>query len=53
MRDPHSGRLLAAVTSPFYGPKLFFTDGDPSSDWEQAQGVELPEGGNRRSSASG
>jgi hypothetical protein len=45
MRDPRSGRLFAAATSPFYGPKLFFTDGDPSSEWEQAQGVELPEGG--------
>ena len=47
MRDPHSGRLLAAVTSPFYGPKLFYTDGDPGSDWEQAEGVALPEGGNQ------
>jgi photosystem II stability/assembly factor-like uncharacterized protein len=45
MRDPRSGRLFAAATSPFYGPKLFFTDGDPNSEWEQAQGVELPEGG--------
>ena len=45
MRDPRSGRLFAAATSPFYGPKLFFTDGDASSEWEQAQGVELPEGG--------
>ena len=28
-RDPRSGRLLATVTSPFYGPKIFYTDGDP------------------------
>ena len=44
MRDPRSGRLFAAVTSPFYGPKLFYTDGDPGSDWEQAEGVALPGG---------
>jgi photosystem II stability/assembly factor-like uncharacterized protein len=47
LRDPRSGRLFAAVTSPFYGPKLFYTDGDPGSesDWQQADGVTLPEGG--------
>jgi photosystem II stability/assembly factor-like uncharacterized protein len=44
-RDPRSGRLLATMTSPFYGPKIFFSDGDPSAEWEQAQGVALPEGG--------
>jgi photosystem II stability/assembly factor-like uncharacterized protein len=32
------------VTSAFYGPKIFVTD-DPSGEWEQAEGVELPEGG--------
>jgi photosystem II stability/assembly factor-like uncharacterized protein len=42
MRDPHSGRILAAVTSPFYGPKLFFK---ANGEWEQATGVQLPEGG--------
>ena len=47
LRDPRSGRLFAAVTSPFYGPKLFYTDGDPASDWEQADGVALPEGGDQ------
>jgi len=46
-RDPRSGRLLATVTSPFYGPKLFYTDGDPTADWEQATGVELPDGGDQ------
>ena len=47
LRDPRSRRLFAAVTSPFYGPKLFFTDGDPAveSDWQQAEGVSLPDGG--------
>jgi photosystem II stability/assembly factor-like uncharacterized protein len=43
-RDPRSGRLLATVTSPFYGPKIFYTDGDPDSEWEQTEGVALPEG---------
>ena len=44
MRDPRSGRVLASVTSAFYGPKLWWTD-DPAGDWEQASGVALPEGG--------
>ncbi len=43
MRDPRSGRLLAAVTSPFYGPKIFFTD-DAGGEWTQAAGITLPEG---------
>ncbi len=42
-RDPRTGRYLASVTSAFYGPKIFVTD-DPAGEWEQAQGVELPEG---------
>jgi hypothetical protein len=46
-RDRRSGRLLATVTSPFYGPKIFYTDGDPGAEWEQAQGVALPEGGDQ------
>jgi hypothetical protein len=44
LRDPRSGRVLASVTSPFYGPKLWYAD-DPGGDWEQAAGVELPEAG--------
>jgi hypothetical protein len=44
VRDPRSGRVFASVTSPFYGPKLWYTD-DPAGDWEQASGVALPEGG--------
>jgi hypothetical protein len=44
MADPRTGRLLASVTSAFYGPKIWYTD-DPSGDWEQADGVALPEGG--------
>ncbi len=45
LRDQRSGRLFATATSPFYGPKLFYTDGDPASDWGQVAGVELPSGG--------
>ena len=44
MRDPRSGRVLASVTSPFYGPKIWYAD-DPAGDWEQAAGVSLPEDG--------
>jgi photosystem II stability/assembly factor-like uncharacterized protein len=46
MRDRRSGRLLATMTSPFYGPKIFHTD-DPTGEWEQAEGVALPEGGDQ------
>src|SRR5690349_11095829 len=44
MRDRRSGRLLASVTSPFYGPKIFHAD-DPNGEWERAGGLALPEGG--------
>ena len=44
LRDPGSGRLLASVTSAFYGPKIFHAD-DPGGEWGQAEGIELPEGG--------
>lgn len=44
--DPRTGRLFAALTSPFYGPKIFFTD-DPAGEWTQAEGVSLPEGGDK------
>ncbi|MGH2842152.1 MAG: hypothetical protein ACRDKL_01005, partial [Solirubrobacteraceae bacterium] len=46
-RDRRSARLFAGVTSPFFGPKLFYTDADGTveSDWQQAEGVSLPEGG--------
>ena len=46
-RDPRTGRLFAAVISPFYGPKIFFTDGDGDAEWTQADGVALPEGGDQ------
>ena len=44
LRDPRSGRMLASVTSPFYGPKVWYTE-DPGGEWEQADGVALPKGG--------
>jgi hypothetical protein len=46
MRDPRSGRIIATVTSPFYGPKIWYTD-DPAGEWEQADGIALPEGGDQ------
>jgi photosystem II stability/assembly factor-like uncharacterized protein len=46
IRDQRSGRLLATMTSPFYGPKIFFAE-DPDGDWQQAEGVALPEGGDQ------
>lgn len=45
IRDPRSGRLLASVTSPFHGPKVWFTDADAESEWTQAEGLALPAGG--------
>jgi photosystem II stability/assembly factor-like uncharacterized protein len=44
MRDSRSGRVLASVTSAFYGPKVWWSD-DPAGEWRQADGVALPEGG--------
>jgi photosystem II stability/assembly factor-like uncharacterized protein len=45
LRDERSGRVLASVTSPFYGPKVFYTDGDVAGEWEQADGIALPDDG--------
>ena len=45
MRDPRTGRLFAAVTSPFWGPRIWFTGGEPGGDWQPARGVALPKGG--------
>ena len=41
LRDPRSGRVLASVTSPFYGPKLFYAD-DLAGEWQEAAGISLP-----------
>ncbi|MGA2011063.1 MAG: exo-alpha-sialidase, partial [Solirubrobacteraceae bacterium] len=53
VRDPRGGRVLATMTSPFYGPKVFYSDLPPGDwggaarreGWEQAEGVALPQGG--------
>ncbi len=44
MRDARTGRVLASVTSPFYGPKIWWAE-DPAGEWHQADGVALPAGG--------
>ena len=44
MRDARTGRLFAAVTSPFWGPRIWFTD-DLADEWQPARGVALPKGG--------
>src|SRR5688500_338666 len=46
MREPATGRLLASMTSPFYGPKIWHSN-DASSEWSQAEGLALPEGGDQ------
>ena len=33
MRDPVSQRVIATVTSPFYGPKIWYAD-DPAGEWD-------------------
>jgi BNR/Asp-box repeat len=43
-RDPRTGRYLACVTSAFYGPKLFYTDDLAAEEWQQAEGLALPDG---------
>jgi hypothetical protein len=42
MRDPRSGRYLAAVTSGFYGSRLMYAD-DPAGEWEHAATLAFPE----------
>ncbi|HEU4979532.1 MAG TPA: hypothetical protein VFT42_11585 [Solirubrobacteraceae bacterium] len=44
LRDERSGRLLASVTSAFYGPKLWWAE-EADGEWREAGGVALPEGG--------
>jgi photosystem II stability/assembly factor-like uncharacterized protein len=47
MRDPRSGRVVAAVTSPFWGPRLWYADDLEADDWQAAAGVALPRGGDQ------
>jgi photosystem II stability/assembly factor-like uncharacterized protein len=44
LRDPRSARVLASVTSAFYGPKIWWAE-DVGGEWHQAEGVALPENG--------
>jgi len=44
VRDPRTGRYLVSLSSAFYGPKLMVAD-DPAGEWQEAEGVVLPEGG--------
>lgn len=54
VREPRSGRIFAAVTSPFWGPRIWFTEDAPAAgDWQSARGVALPRAARTRSSASG
>jgi photosystem II stability/assembly factor-like uncharacterized protein len=46
LRDSRTGRALASVTSSIYGPKIWYAD-DPAGEWQQADGVALPEGGDQ------
>jgi photosystem II stability/assembly factor-like uncharacterized protein len=43
MRDPRSGRYLAAVTHGQFGPHLFYSD-EPAGEWQQAEGPAFPPG---------
>jgi hypothetical protein len=45
IREPATGRVFAAVTSPFWGPRIWFTDDLHGGDWQAAKGVGLPRGG--------
>jgi len=46
MREPTSGRVFVAVTSPFWGPRIWYSDDLAGGEWEAAKGVHLPRGGN-------
>jgi BNR/Asp-box repeat len=46
-RDSRTGRYLACVTSAFYGPKVFYTESLGAEEWQQAEGLALPEGGEK------
>jgi hypothetical protein len=50
IRDARTGRVIASVTSPFYGPKLWIAD-DPAGEWEQASGVHAARGRRGRARA--
>ncbi len=41
LRDLRTRRLFASVTSPFYGPKIWYAE-DVAGEWKQAEGLALP-----------
>jgi len=45
-RDPRTGRYFVAVTSTFFGPKIWYAD-DLDAEWQQATGIALPKGGDQ------
>jgi photosystem II stability/assembly factor-like uncharacterized protein len=45
MREPATGRVFVAVTSPFWGPRIWFAEDLGSDDWQACKGVALPRGG--------
>src|SRR5688500_6781688 len=42
LRDPASGTLIASVTAPVYGPKVWYAE-EAAGEWEQASGIALPD----------
>ena len=38
MREPRTGRVLAAVTSPFSGPRIWYTDDLAAGEWDAGDG---------------
>ena len=53
MRDPRSGRILAGVISPFYGPKIFVRRGRRRRVGAGRRASRCPRAASRRSSGSG
>ncbi|HEV2773595.1 MAG TPA: hypothetical protein VGV57_12360 [Thermoleophilaceae bacterium] len=52
MCDAHTDRVLASVTSAFYGPKIWYGDAGGASGTMQ-MASQLPESGDAASSAYG
>ena len=43
MRDARTGRYLASASHGQFGPHVFWTDGDPLGEWQEAAGPAFPE----------
>ncbi len=52
LRDSRTGRVLASVTSPFYGPKIWYTD-EPAGSGSRRAASPSPRAARPRSSGSG